>query len=105
MMGRAELGTKCTCTGCHERFYDLNRSPVICPKCGLQQPLEKLRSLRSSRSTFGARLRQPPTAAAIDDDGEPASTSEVETEVDVLDADDESDEDVEIDPDLATPAD
>jgi hypothetical protein len=30
---------------------------------------------------------------------------EVETEVDVLDADDEADEDVQIDPDLATPAD
>ena len=45
MMDRPELGTKVTCVGCHERFYDLNRAPAICPKCGVQQAPEKPRML------------------------------------------------------------
>jgi len=33
---KAERGTKLTCqnTECGSRFYDLNRDPIICPKCG-----------------------------------------------------------------------
>ena len=107
MTGRPELGTKCTCMECHERFYDLNRSPAICPKCGAQQPPEKPRALRPPRNAFGVGLkpRQLPSAATIDDDIEPAGASEVEGDVDVPEADDEVDDDVEIDPDLVKPAD
>ena len=28
------LGTKQLCPACHAKFYDLNRSPAKCPKCG-----------------------------------------------------------------------
>jgi len=48
-MGRPELGAKCTCVGCGLRFYDLGRSPAMCPKCATQQPPAKPRVLRSSR--------------------------------------------------------
>ena len=48
-MGRPELGTKCTCSGCHERFYDLNRSAPICPKCGILWSLETPRASRPTR--------------------------------------------------------
>jgi uncharacterized protein (TIGR02300 family) len=30
----AELGTKRTCPSCAARFYDLMKSPIVCPKCG-----------------------------------------------------------------------
>ena len=30
---RAERGTKRTCTSCGERFYDLDRDPIVCPAC------------------------------------------------------------------------
>ncbi len=32
----AELswGVKRTCNGCGARFYDLRKSPAVCPKCG-----------------------------------------------------------------------
>ena len=33
-MVKAELGTKRTCPSCAARFYDLMKSPIICPKCG-----------------------------------------------------------------------
>ena len=28
------LGTKRLCPACHAKFYDLNKSPATCPKCG-----------------------------------------------------------------------
>jgi len=30
---RAARGTKRTCTNCGERFYDLDRDPIVCPAC------------------------------------------------------------------------
>jgi uncharacterized protein (TIGR02300 family) len=31
---KAELGTKRTCPSCAARFYDLMKTPILCPKCG-----------------------------------------------------------------------
>ena len=33
-MVKAELGQKRVCTSCAAKFYDLNKDPIICPKCG-----------------------------------------------------------------------
>ena len=33
-MVKAELGTKRTCPSCAARFYDLLKTPIVCPKCG-----------------------------------------------------------------------
>ena len=32
-MVKLEWGTKRTCQSCAARFYDLQRSPIVCPKC------------------------------------------------------------------------
>lgn len=32
-MAKAELGLKRTCLSCGMRFYDFNRTPIICPGC------------------------------------------------------------------------
>ena len=32
-MARPELGTKRQCQNCGAKFYDLLRSPIVCPKC------------------------------------------------------------------------
>lgn len=99
-MGRPELGTKCTCASCNERFYDLNRSPATCPKCGAEQPPE---IPRPTRGTFGNRFqtRQPVAAAAADDDVEPVDTSQAADDEDAVETEDDTDADIEIDPDLA----
>jgi uncharacterized protein (TIGR02300 family) len=31
---KAELGTKRLCPNCGARYYDLNRAPIVCPRCG-----------------------------------------------------------------------
>ena len=33
-MSKDKLGTKQVCPSCEARFYDLNKRPCICPKCG-----------------------------------------------------------------------
>ena len=33
-MARAELGTKRHCGSCGAKFYDLGKTPILCPKCG-----------------------------------------------------------------------
>jgi len=33
-VAKPELGTKRQCRNCSNRFYDLSRDPILCPKCG-----------------------------------------------------------------------
>ena len=35
-MPKAEWGKKVICLNCEAKFYDLNRKPIICPKCGTE---------------------------------------------------------------------
>src|SRR5205085_1794011 len=32
-MAKPELGTKRLCANCGAKFYDLNKDPIVCPKC------------------------------------------------------------------------
>lgn len=52
-MAKPELGTKRLCTNCGAKFYDLNKDPIVCPKCDTVMEL----------ATVAARAR-PETAAA-----------------------------------------
>ena len=42
-MAKPELGTKRQCRSCGNRFYDLNRDPILCPKCGAVFQLHELK--------------------------------------------------------------
>ena len=53
-MAKSELGTKRICPNCGAKYYDLNRDPIICPRCGTQ---------------FEASARVRP-APVVDDDEE-----------------------------------
>ena len=33
-MAKPELGAKRQCQACAAKFFDFNRDPVVCPKCG-----------------------------------------------------------------------
>jgi uncharacterized protein (TIGR02300 family) len=106
-MGRPELGTKCTCTGCSERFYDLNRQPAVCPKCGTQQQPEKPRATWSSRGATGPRRPFRPPVPVAEEDVAPITAVEDEEEEDddaVIDAEDD-DADAVLDADLDTTTD
>ncbi len=36
-MAKPDLGNKHTCQNCGTKFFDLNKTPVVCPKCGTVQ--------------------------------------------------------------------
>jgi uncharacterized protein (TIGR02300 family) len=33
-VAKIELGTKRQCQNCGAKFFDLNKDPIVCPKCG-----------------------------------------------------------------------
>ena len=33
-MAKPELGAKRQCQNCGAKFFDLNKNPIVCPKCG-----------------------------------------------------------------------
>lgn len=47
-MAKPELGLKRSCVACGTRFYDLARTPAVCPKCGTEQPAEQPRLRRAA---------------------------------------------------------
>jgi uncharacterized protein (TIGR02300 family) len=50
IMAKADLGTKRACLSCGMRFYDLKRSPILCPGCGTEFDPENIIKSRKSRS-------------------------------------------------------
>ena len=60
-MVKATWGTKRTCQSCAARFYDLNKSPIKCPKCGRDHDREDFVKVRRGR---GAAAAAAATAAA-----------------------------------------
>ena len=99
MVGRPELGTKCACASCAERFYDLNRSPAVCPKCGATQPPLVARASHPVRPVSGQMSRRPPTVVA-EEEVEPLAVEEDEEE-DAVDAEDVPEVDADVDDDVA----
>ena len=53
-MVKASWGTKRTCLSCGARFYDLGRTPIICPKCGAQFEPEAFSKGRRNRAGVAA---------------------------------------------------
>ena len=53
-MAKAKLGTKRTCASCGLRYYDLNKTPIICPSCKPEFDPESLLKTRKSRHSTKA---------------------------------------------------
>ena len=57
-MAKPELGTKRLCSNCSAKFYDLNRDPIVCPRCStVFVPLVATRG-RSEVSTVPAAAEE-----------------------------------------------
>ncbi|MFM8799114.1 MAG: TIGR02300 family protein [Tagaea sp.] len=75
-MAKAEWGLKRTCQSCGARFYDLQRSPISCPKCGAEYDPEALLKSRRGKAAPAvvkpvvAETPEPEEAAAEDDEEE-----------------------------------
>ena len=47
-MGKVDLGEKLTCSSCGARYYDLSKSPALCPKCGTEN--ERPKTFRTKKA-------------------------------------------------------
>jgi uncharacterized protein (TIGR02300 family) len=90
-MAKVELGMKRVCVSCSTRFYDLTKSPAICPKCGTEQPIEQPRPRRTGGNVVEDKRPKKPVPVDADVDVEveveDAEGEEVLEEADDLDDD------------------
>ena len=93
-MAKPELGTKRVCVACGARFYDLTKSPAICPKCGTEQPIEQPRPRRTGGNVVEDKRPKKVAAAPEDVDVEVEGVEDVEEE-DVLEAADDLEDDAD----------
>ena len=97
---KANWGTKRTCQSCSARFYDLNKSPIKCPKCGREHDREDFVKVRRGRGAAAAKAAAKKKAdeAALAGDELP----DVEGDEALEDTDDLADEteDLEVDVDV-----
>ena len=92
-MAKADLGLKRTCLSCGMRYYDFNRTPIICPGCQTEfDPEAVIRSRRGRATPKSAKAAEEPAAEAANEEaGEEAvptdnvaeaSSGEVDMELD-----------------------
>jgi uncharacterized protein (TIGR02300 family) len=55
-VAKPELGLKRQCMNCGAKFYDLHRSPIVCPKCGT--PFQAAALTRAAAPVVAARSRE-----------------------------------------------
>jgi len=102
----SKLGTKRLCTTCHAKFYDLNRTPAKCPKCGAEfVPKPILPSKQDQVEAAGKQMEEAPAVAepVVEDVVDVVEDAEeaVETAPDVAEVALEEADDVPVDPDDA----
>ena len=64
-MANDKWGTKRICISCGAKFYDLNHTPIKCPKCGKEFDAEEL-----LKQSFSAKAKKSRKNVSILDDEE-----------------------------------
>ncbi|MCI4679422.1 TIGR02300 family protein [Rhodoblastus acidophilus] len=65
-MAKPELGSKRQCQNCGAKFFDLNRDPILCPKCGATfQPPAVSRSAARAAAAEDEETELPESAAEM----------------------------------------
>ena len=78
-MAKPEWGKKRICTNCNTKYYDLNKSPIICPSCGAEfNPNDYLKSKKG---------KNVPLKASVEDDND--LTKDIEN-IDDIEVDNDS---------------
>ena len=89
-MTKADWGTKRICQSCGAKYYDLKRTPIVCPKCGTA--FDPDASLRARKVKAPKPAKAAP-AARPDDDEDEVESEEEETAA----GDDEEEGEVSLD--------
>ena len=89
-MAHANLGRKQRCTSCGIKFYDLKKTPAVCPACGTEFDPEVL--LKSRKGRAAAKVDEVKTPSKEEDVGddslvEKSDDDEFENDDEVLSSD------------------
>ena len=87
-MAKPEWGKKRTCQSCGTKYYDLNKTPMICPSCGAEFDPDILLSSKKGKSLSSKTVSNNENEMTVDisdlDEIETASNDEVVTDDDPL---------------------
>jgi uncharacterized protein (TIGR02300 family) len=93
-VAKPELGLKRQCMSCGAKFYDLNKNPITCPKCGAA-----FQASAMTRAAPVAARAVPAAVVAADDDTELESVGPELVSLDEVAAG-EAEKDLPIDDDI-----
>jgi uncharacterized protein (TIGR02300 family) len=88
-VAKPELGSKHQCHQCGTKFFDLNKNPTICPKCGAVQPVLSARATRAVVSEKEEVEVEQGVEIVSLDEAEPAEPSLETTAEDDVEIEDE----------------
>jgi len=99
-MAKPEWGEKRVCQSCKALFYDMKRSPIVCPKCSTEFNPEvgkKPRRSKGTKNKESQKIQEPEIIPeilegleeieeiALEDDGFIEDTAELEDDSDEVD--------------------
>ena len=64
-VSKPKWGEKRLCGDCGSRYYDLNRNPARCPKCGAEMKIAKPRPRRAGPAKTAAPVKAATTSEAL----------------------------------------
>lgn len=93
-MAKTEWGTKRLCSSCGSRFYDLSRTPIVCPKCGAAYEGEVTFKSRRSSAVVDKIPLAPKVVDVVSDIDDAlivlGDDDDLDVESDVVEEEDES---------------
>jgi uncharacterized protein (TIGR02300 family) len=97
-VAKPELGLKRQCLSCGAKFYDLNRDPAVCPKCGT---VFQASTLTRAPAPVAARAAPPADEEAEVEPAGPEMVSLDEVEAGEADKDLPGEDDIDVGEDVA----
>jgi uncharacterized protein (TIGR02300 family) len=94
-MAKPEWGEKHRCSTCGKPFYDMKKTPIICPACGAENVPERLLKPRRTVGTTAA-TKKAPVAVEPKEDKKKSDDDDIDTDLvdpDTVDLPDDEDDD------------
>ena len=104
-MAKPEWGAKRICHSCGARYYDMGKTPIICPTCGVEYDPDAFLKSRRARSAATVddsaaakrKAAKPAPAKTLDDEMEVVDEEVAEAEGLEVEVEDEDDADTKLD--------
>ena len=91
-MSKPEWGIKRVCPSCSIKYYDFNKSPIICPKCEFEFDPDLLLKSRKGRSiATKTEVNEVSSDLQKEDETLENDINSIENDEDILEIDDQTD--------------